>query len=97
MGSYGYLAVGIVLGIAISIYVYMSREERIEKEIEINKKIFSTKLLDIALEKAVTKMKMRISEKSRELSEEEKNEIIFDCLNRQKNIMEEEAKVKDNC
>lgn len=97
MGSYGYFAVGIVLGIAISIYVYMSREERIEKEIEINKKIFSTKLLDIALEKAVTKMKMRISEKSRELSEEEKNEIIFDCLNRQKNIMEEEAKVKDNC
>ena len=97
MGSYGYLAVGIVLGIAISIYVYMSREERIEKEIEINKKIFSTKLLDIALEKAVTKMKMTISEKSRELSEEEKNEIIFDCLNRQKNIMEEEAKVKDNC
>src|SRR5699024_12252454 len=55
-----------------------NREEKIEKEIELNKKIFSTKLLDSALDKAVFKMKQSISEKSRELSEDEKNEIIFE-------------------
>ena len=49
MGNYGYLGIGIVLGIAMSIYFCMSREEKIEKEIAINKKIFSTKLLDTAL------------------------------------------------
>lgn len=92
MGNYGYLLVGLVLGIATSIYFYVNREEKIEKEIELNKKIFSTKLLDSALDKAVYKMKQSISEKSRELSEDEKNEIIFDCLNRQKNLMDEESK-----
>ena len=48
MGNYGYLGIGILLGIAVSIYIYMSREEKIEQEIAINKKIFSTKLLDTA-------------------------------------------------
>lgn len=93
MGNYGYLIVGLVLGIATSIYFYVNREEKIEKEIELNKKIFSTKLLDSALDKAVYKMKQSISEKSRELSEDEKNEIIFDCLNRQKSLMDEESKL----
>ena len=76
MTNYGYLFVGLVLGIALSIYFYINREEKIEKEIELNKKIFSTKLLDSALDKAVFKMKQSISEKSRELSEDEKNEEI---------------------
>lgn len=93
MGNYGYLLVGLVLGIATSIYFYVNREEKIEKEIELNKKIFSTELLDSALDKAVYKMKQSISEKSRELSEDEKNEIIFDCLNRQKSLMDEESKL----
>lgn len=93
MGNYGYLIVGLVLGIATPIYFYVNREEKIEKEIELNKKIFSTKLLDSALDKAVYKMKQSISEKSRELSEDEKNEIIFDCLNRQKSLMDEESKL----
>ena len=93
MSNYGYLIVGLVLGIAASIYFYVNREEKIEKEIELNKKIFSTKLLDSELDKAVYKMKQSISEKRRELSEDEKNEIIFDCLNRQKSLMDEESKL----
>ena len=96
MTNYGYLFMGLVLGIALSIYFYINREEKIEKEIELNKKIFSTKLLDSALDKAVFKMKQSISEKSRELSEDEKNEIIFDCLNRQKNIMDEKSNMNEN-
>ena len=87
MGNYEYLGIGLLLGIAISVYFYMSREERIEKEMEINKKIFSTKLLDRALEKAVDKMRTMITQNNRELSEAEKNEIIFDCLTRQKDLM----------
>lgn len=92
MGNYGYLGIGIVLGIAISVYICMNREEKIEKEIEINKKIFSTKLLDTALEKAVEKMKILINEESRQLSEDEKNKIIFDCFENQKNNIKNEKK-----
>lgn len=94
MGNYGYLGIGIVLGIAMSIYFCMSREEKIEKEIAINKKIFSTKLLDTALEKAVEKMKILINEESRQLSEDEKNKIIFDCFEIQKNNIKNEKKSK---
>ena len=72
----------------------MSREEKIEKEIAINKKIFSTKLLDTALEKAVEKMKILINEESRQLSEDEKNKIIFDCFEIQKNNIKNEKKSK---
>lgn len=97
MGNYGYLGIGIVLGIAISVYICMNREEKIEKEIEINKKIFSTKLLDTALEKAVEKMKILINEESRQLSEDEKNKIIFDCFENQKNNIKNEKKANENC
>ena len=97
MGNYGYLGIGIVLGIAMSIYFCMSREEKIEKEIKINKKIFSTKLLDTALEKAVEKMKILIKEESRQLSEDEKNKIIFDCFKIQKNNIKNEKKANENC
>ncbi len=97
MGNYGYLGIGIVLGIAMSIYFCMSREEKIEKEIAINKKIFSTKLLDTALEKAVEKMKILINEESRQLSEDEKNKIIFDCFEIQKNNIKNEKKANENC
>ncbi len=96
MGNYTYLAIGILLGIAISVYVYMSREERIEKEIQMSKRIFSTKLLDSALEKSVTKMKSLITEKSRELSEDEKNEIIFDCLYSAKNLKDDDKNKANN-
>lgn len=97
MGNYGYLGIGILLGIAVSVYIYVSREEKIEKEIAINKKIFSTKLLDAALERSVEKMKTLINERNKELSEEEKNEIIFDCFEHQKNNMKDDSKANENC
>lgn len=79
MGIYAYFVLGIILGLAIGVYIIADREERIQKEIELQQKIFSTKKLDNALEKAVNIMKMRIASLNRELTEEEKDRIIYDC------------------
>lgn len=82
MSVYTYFILGIVLGIALTTYIYLYREEKIEKTIESNKRIYSTEKLDKALENAVTRISNTIQEKKRELTEEEKDNIIFDCLKR---------------
>lgn len=79
MEIYAYFVLGIVLGLAIGMYYIADREEKIQKEIEIQQRIFSTKKLDQALEKAVDIMKSRIRNLDRELTEEEKDKIIYDC------------------
>lgn len=79
MGIYTYFVLGIVLGLAIGVYYIADREEKIQKEIEMQQRIFSTKKLDTALEKAVDIMKSRIKNLDRELTEEEKDKIIYDC------------------
>ena len=45
MSEYHYLILGVILGIGISLYVFASREEKINKEIRLNQKLFSTKKL----------------------------------------------------
>ena len=82
MDIYTYFILGIILGLALATYFYLGREEKIEKVIESNKRIFSSKKLDIALENAVNVISNTIQEKKRELTEEEKDNIIFDCLKR---------------
>ena len=82
MNIYTYFILGIVLGGALATYIYLYREEKIEKVIESNKRIYSTQKLDIALENAVNKISNSIQEKKRELTEEEKDSIIFECLKR---------------
>jgi len=84
MENYAYLAIGIVMGIAISVYVVSSMNEKARKEIETNRRIFSSKLVESALDRAVDQIEMLISQNKRELSEDEKNEIIFDCLSKEK-------------
>ena len=79
MGNIQYFIWGAVLGVAISLYIFASREEKIEKEIFINKRLFSSKNLDKSLEKAVNLMKMQIKSLNRELTEEEKDNIIYKC------------------
>ena len=79
MNIYTYFILGIVLGLAIGVYYIADREEKIQKEIKLQQKIFSTKKLDTALEKAVDIMKSRIKALDRELTEEEKDKIIYDC------------------
>ena len=82
MNIYVYFILGIILGLALATYIYLYREEKIEAAIESNKRIYSTKKLDTALENAVTKISNSIAEKKRELTEEEKDNIIFDCIKR---------------
>ncbi len=79
MSDYHYLILGVILGIGISLYVFASREEKINKEIRLNQKLFSTKKLNIALERAVELMQMQIRALNRELTEEEKDKIIYKC------------------
>ena len=77
--KYTYLVLGIILGIALAIYFFMDREEKIEKEIKVNKKIYSTEKLDITMKNIVEEINKRIKNSKRELTEEEKNEIITEC------------------
>lgn len=79
MNQYIYFALGIVLGISLAIYYFMNREEKIENQIKLDQKIYSTKRLDTTMENVVDKINLKIKEFKRELTEEEKNEIIKQC------------------
>ncbi len=79
MNQYIYLALGIVLGISLAVYYFMNREEKIESQIELDQKIYSTKRLDTAMENVVENINKKIKELKRELTEDEKNEIIEQC------------------
>ena len=83
MNQYTYFALGIVLGISLAVYYFMNREEKIESRIKLDQKIYSTKLLDITMESDVKKINEKIKEVKRELTEDEKNEIIKECYKEQ--------------
>lgn len=80
LDKYGYLILGVILGAAIVIYWWASREERIEREIQMNQKVFSTSKLDTTMEEIVNKMKSQMNFLKRKLTEDEKNEIIENCI-----------------
>lgn len=86
MNQYIYFILGILLGIAIAVYYSISREEKIEKIIKHNQKIFSTERLDITMETVVNRIKQKIDELKRDLTEDEKNEIIIQCYKEKFNI-----------
>lgn len=79
MNQYTYFVLGIVLGISLAVYYFMNREEKIESQIKLDQKIYSTKQLDTTMENVVDKINLKIKEIKRELTEEEKNEIIKQC------------------
>lgn len=83
MNQYTYFALGIVLEISLAVYYFMNREEKIESRIKLDQKIYSTKLLDITMESVVKKINEKIKEVKRELTEDEKNEIIKECYKEQ--------------
>ena len=78
--KYVYLILGVILGAAIVIYWWANREEKIESEIKMNRKVFSTPKLETTMETIVNNIKVKISEVKRELTEDEKNKIIENCL-----------------
>ena len=79
MEKYIYFIAGIIFGIAVSVYLFISREEKIEKTIINDQKIYSTEKLNDTMENVVKAIDNNISELKRELTEEEKNEIIVKC------------------
>lgn len=79
MNEYTYFVLGILLGLGIAIYFWTNREEKIENKIKQDQKIFSTKKLDMTMETVVERINNNIKELKRELTEDEKNEIIIQC------------------
>lgn len=79
MNEYTYFVLGILLGLGIAIYFWSNREEKIENKIKQDQKIFSTKKLDMTMETVVERISNNIKELKRELTEDEKNEIIIQC------------------
>lgn len=80
MEKYMFMILGVILGVAISLYVYGEKRERYAKRIKSDREYFSTKRLDDALDKAVKRMQLEMKALGRKLTEEEKNEIIFGFL-----------------
>lgn len=80
MEKYIFMLLGVILGVAISLYVYGEKRERSAKRIKCDREYFSTKRLDDALDKAVKRMQLEMKVLGRKLTEEEKNEIIFGFL-----------------
>lgn len=79
MNKYTYFILGILLGLGIAIYFWASREEKIENQIKLDRKKFSTEKLDKTMETVVERITNNIKEVKRELTEDEKNEIIMQC------------------
>jgi len=86
MNQYIYFILGVLLGLAIALYFFLSREEKIEKMIKYNQKTFSSKRLDITMETVVDRIKIKIDEVKRDLTEDEKDEIIIQCCKEKFNI-----------
>ena len=86
MEQYYWFILGTIFGLAIAVYFFVSREEKIEKSIKLNQKVFSTKKLDNAMETVVDRIKFKIDEQKRELKEDEKNEIIRQCCKEKFNL-----------
>ncbi len=79
MDKYIYLFLGAILGLAVAIYYMEKREEKIERTIKENQKVFSTEKLDKTMETVVERIENKINVVKRELTEDEKNEIIVEC------------------
>ena len=79
MNQYIYFILGILLGLGVAIYFWADREEKIERRIRRDQKLFSTEKLDKTMESVVDRINEKIKEIKRELTEDEKNEIIEQC------------------
>ena len=90
MNQYAYFCLGILLGLAIAIYFWVDREEKIERRIKRDQKLFSTEKLNKTMETVVNRINEKIKEFKRELTEEEKNEIIVQCYEEKFHIQLEE-------
>lgn len=82
MNQWEFFILGILLGLGIAMYIWATIKEKIDNKIKFNKKIFTTKKLDLAMETVVERITDKINEVKRDLTEDEKNEIITQCMKR---------------
>ena len=82
MNQYIFFVLGILLGLAIALYIYESRKEKIISTIIMNQKVFSSEKLNETIENIAKKISIRMQETNKELSEDEKNEIIASVVKR---------------
>ena len=86
MNQYTYFILGTIFGLAIAIRFFIVREEKIENTIKFNQQVFSTEKLDNTMEIVVDRIKYKINELKRDLTEDEKNEIIKQCCREKFNL-----------
>ena len=86
MEKYIFMGLGVILGIAITLYIYARKKEIYAKRVKNDQDNFSTQRLDKALEKAVQEMQSEMRYLGRKLTEDEKNKIIFGYLKESENI-----------
>ena len=79
MNEYTYFMLGTLLGLAVATYFWISKEEKEEKAVKLSQHLFSTKKLDITMETITKRISNNINSLKRELTEDEKNEIIKQC------------------
>ena len=58
--KYIFLILGVILGAAIMLYFFCNREEKIERTIIRNQKVFSTKKLDLTMQNVVERIDYNI-------------------------------------
>ena len=73
------IVLGIFLGLGIALYFIVRREEKIERQIVNDQKIYSTTKLDETMKAVVEKINKEKGRFQRELTENEKDEIIVQC------------------
>ena len=76
MGQYTYFILGIILGISIAIVYFLNKEEKEERILLFNQEMFSSNKLDNMLDEITRNIELKVMELDRELTEEEKNDII---------------------
>lgn len=79
MNEYTYFMLGTLLGLAVATYFWISKEEKEEKAVKLSQHLFSTKKLDITMETITKRISNNVNSLKRELTEDEKNEIIKQC------------------
>lgn len=80
MDIYTYFILGIILGVSIAVYFYERNKERAYY----NSSIFISERLKRALDDSAKIIYNKIIEQKRELTEEEKDEIIRECYKMKK-------------
>ena len=76
MGQYTYFILGIILGLLIAVVYFLNKEEKEERILLFNQEMFSSNKLDNMLDEITRNIELKVMELDRELTEEEKNDII---------------------